>query len=296
MRSEGILVSFWEKGRVDTMSNLKTVLPPIVDLEPSEDCILWRYTDVPSLIEILTFRYIPLVKISRLSDQTEGTILKSVLDKLPKATDIGKDFLFNLYKNIIYVSCWCANEHELAPMWERFSSRNGVAIKTNAKRLLDSLTPPQGGIFKTGYVEYIDENPNDILSERTAIDSDEFDEIQYDAFFYKMSDFSDEREVRILRGGEHKNLSELASDLQPTNLYEIQQLMDTHLVPKEDIMQAGLSSKDELITEIVISPSAHSGVFKTIERLIGILNILRSQISEPAISIEVNESRRKTWF
>ena len=278
------------------MSNLKDVLPTIKDLEPSEDRILWRYTDVPSLIEILTHRYLPLVKIPCLSDQTEGAFLKFALDKLPQATDVGKGFLFDLYKNTTFVSCWCGHKHELAPMWERFSPRDGVAIKTNAKRLFESFIPSWRSKLKIKYVEYIDENPNDILSELTEINSDEFDEFQHDLFFYKMSDFKDEREVRILWKPELKNLSGLASAIQPTNLHEIQRIMDTHLVPKEDIIEARISPMGELITEIVISPSAHSGIQKTIHHLIDILNKLRSLIQEPPLPIEVNESRRKMWF
>ena len=280
------------------MSNLRDILSKyeIKDLEPSEDRILWRYTDIPSLVEMLTHRYLPLVKISCLSDQTEGAFLKCALDKLPQATDIGKGFLFDLYKNITFVSCWCEHKHELAPMWERFSPRDGVAIKTNAKRLFESLTPPRGSEFKIRYVEYISENPNDILSELTEINSDDFDEFQHDLFFYKMSDFKDEREVRILWGGEHKKFSELASAVQPTNLHEVQRIMNTYLVPSEDIIQARMSPMAELITEIVISPSARSGIQKTIHHLIKILNILRSEIQEPPLPIEVNESRRKMWF
>ena len=280
------------------MSNLREILSKyeIKDLEPSKDRILWRYTDVPSLVEMLTRRYLPLVKISRLSDQTEGAFLKFALDKLPQATDIGKGFLFDLCKNITFVSCWCDHKYELAPMWERFSPRDGVAIKTNAKCLFESLTPPRGSEFKIRYVEYISENLNDILAELTEINSDEFDEFQHDFFFYKMSDFKDEREVRILWGSEHKHFSALASVVKPTNLHEIHRIMDTYLVPREDIIQARMSPMEELITEIVISPSARSGIQKTIHRLIEILNILRSQIQEPPLAIEVNESRRKMWF
>ncbi len=106
----------------------------------------------------------------------------------------------------------------------------------------------------------------------------------------------DEREVRILWGGEHKHFSELASAVKPTNLHEIQRIMDTYLVPREDIIQARMNPMEELITEIVISPSARSGIQKTIHRLIEILNILRSRIQEPPLAIEVNESRRKMWF
>lgn len=280
------------------MSNLRDILSKyeIKDLEPSEDLTLWRYTDVPSLVEMLTFRYLPLVKISRLSDQTEGAFLKTVLDKLPQATDVGKGFIFDLCKNLTFVSCWCENEYELAPMWERFSPGDGVAIKTNAKRLFESLTPPQRGKFKIRYVEYINENPNDILSELTEINSDEFNEFQHDLFFYKMSDFEDEREVRVLWGGEHEGFSELAGIVQPTNIHEVQRVMNTHLVPREDIIQAKMSPMEELITEIVISPAARPGIHKTIHHLIAILNTLRGMIQEPPLSIEVNESRRKMWF
>ena len=111
-----------------------------------------------------------------------------------------------------------------------------------------------------------------------------------------MSDFKDEREVRILWGGKHKNFSGLASAVQPTNLHEVQRIMDTHFVPREDIIQARMRPMEELITEIVISPSARSGIQKTIHHLIEILNILRSKIQEPPLPIEVNESRRKMWF
>ena len=48
------------------MTNLRDVLPKIKDLEPSADRILWRYMDIPSLIEILQFGSLPLVKISNL--------------------------------------------------------------------------------------------------------------------------------------------------------------------------------------------------------------------------------------
>ena len=41
------------------MSNLRDVLPTIKDLEPSEDRILWRCTDIPSLVEMLAFEYLP---------------------------------------------------------------------------------------------------------------------------------------------------------------------------------------------------------------------------------------------
>ena len=153
------------------MSSLEDVLPTIRELEPSDDKILWRYTDIPSLIEILMGGYIPLVKVSLLSNQAEGAILKSALNKLPGATDFGENYVFDVYKKTSYVSCWCKNKEELAPMWERFSPRDGVAIKTTIKRLLRCLSPQATSIR---YVEYIDENPDEIFSDFAELDPGEF--------------------------------------------------------------------------------------------------------------------------
>ena len=169
------------------MSNLRDILSKyeIEDLEPSEDKGLWRYTDIPSLIEILTGGYIPLVRVSLLSDPAEGAILKSALNKAPRATDFGKSYVFDVYKKTSFVSCWCENKEELAPMWERFSPRDGVAIKTTAKRLLESLPPPARSVSVTSirYVRYIDESPNDIFSDLAELDLGEFEKFRRDLFF-----------------------------------------------------------------------------------------------------------------
>ena len=81
------------------MSNLRDILSKyeIKDLEPSEDRILWRYTDIPSLIEILTYEYLPLIRVSRLSDPSEGAVLKAAINKLPlKQLILGK-ILYLIY-------------------------------------------------------------------------------------------------------------------------------------------------------------------------------------------------------
>ena len=61
-------------------------------------------------------------------------------------------------------------------MWERFSPRDGVAIQTNAKRLLDCLRPPYRPDI--GFVEYINASPDDVLSECAEIGLEEFEEIR----------------------------------------------------------------------------------------------------------------------
>ena len=256
------------------MSSLKDVLPAIRDLEPSKDKILWRYTDIPSLIEILIGGYIPLVKVSLLSDPAEGAILKSALNKLPGATDFGESYVFDVYKKTSYVSCWCKNKEELAPMWERFTPRDGVAIKTTAKRLLECLPPPATGIGVTSirYVEYINESPDDIFSYLAELDPGEFEKFRRDLFFYKLSDFSDEREVRIFRDETPHLLSRLVA-ANPTDQCKLERFFkDAH---KKDVFR-GISHLNHLIDEIVISPTAHSGIITIVKDLLKFLNEMRA--------------------
>lgn len=282
------------------MSNLRDILSKyeIKDLEPSKDCILWRYTDIPSLIEILTGGYIPLVKVSLLSDPAEGAILRSALNKAPGATDFGKSYAFDVYKKTSFVSCWCKNKEELAPMWERFSPRDGVAIKTTAKRLLECLSPLLAtniGVTSIKYVKYIDESPDDIFSDLAELDLGEFEKFRRDLFFYKLSDFSDEREVRIFREKTPPLLSRLVT-ADPTDQHRLEQFFkNTHAIQKEDVFP-GRSRLNDLITEIVISPTAHSGIFTIVKDLLKSLNEMRASKGYSVFDIKVKESRRKMWY
>ena len=276
------------------MPNLKDVLPTIKDLKPSEDCILWRYTDIPSMIEILSFEYLPLIRVSRLSDPTEGALLNSVLNKLPKAADFGKKFVYDLYKNATFASCWCAHKDELAPMWERFSPRDGVAIKTNAKRLLNCLAPGHGCDIK--WVKYINkDSPDDILSQLASIDPDEYEKLQRDLYFYKMSDFLDEREVRILKCRAPKNAWGLVA-ADGTNRHNLEQLKDNYITASEDIWRVGIATMQSFIDEIIISPTARPGIFKIVNDLLETNNEKRALMGKPELEIKLDDSRRQMWF
>ena len=123
------------------------------------------------------------------------------------------------YRESVYVSSWHISENENAAMWDRYTQGgDGVAIKTNAKILLDCI--PQQSIIsdsesnpilpkpttepKKGYylpqravikpIKYIDKTLSDFEM------SDKYFYKGYDkiCFFYKNVDFKDEKEVRIL--------------------------------------------------------------------------------------------------
>ena len=271
------------------MLNLKSVLPPIRNLEPSEDCILWRYTDIPSLLEILSFNYLPLIKVSSLSDPAEGAMLKFALNKLrlPKpTTDFGRNLVFDMYQKSTFVSSWCANNDELAPMWERFARKDGVAIKTTAKRLMEYLVPGHG--FNIKSVEYIKKSQDDILSQLDFLDLAEFLELLPDLYFYKMSDFRDEREIRIFKCQVPWNAYGL---IATEEIYGpgIEKVISTEILPSKYIMEANVTSMSDFILEIVISPTARPGIFK-------VINNLLQRIGRPELCSKIREYRRNMWF
>ena len=277
------------------MANLRDILSKyeIKDLEPSKNRILWRYTDIPSLIEILTYEYLPLIRMSRLSDPSEGAILKEAINKLPGAADFGKNFVYDIYKKTSFVSCWCESKEELAPMWERFSPRDGVAIKTDAKHLLERIHKTSYDGIK--YVEYIDKSPDDVFSDLSKIEFEEFEELKHNLYFYKLSDFTDEREVRILQC---RKLINFASTVvaDGTNQYVIEQDMVNHVIPKEDIVQTRIASMDDFITEVIVSPTARPGIYKIVKELLRSLDEIRISKGKPKLEIEIKESRRKMWY
>ena len=289
MRFRGILERIFGSGKgfKNIMSNLRDVLPTIKDLEPSEDRILWRYMDLPSLIEILTYKYLPLIRVSGLSDPAEGAMLKFAVNKLelPNSTNFGRNLVLDLYQRFTYISSWCASKDELAPMWERFSPRDGVAIKTSAKRLMDNLVPsPEVDIKR---VEYIDKDQDDVLSQLNSVDTAEFGELHRDLYFYKMSDFMDEREIRIVKCLLPWNTYALVMADGP-NKDSIEQVID-EIMPSEDILPANIASMNDFIIEIVISPTARPGIFK-------VLNNLLQLIGMSELSSKIREYRRKMWF
>ena len=269
------------------MSSLKDVLPTIKDLEPSEGRILWRYMDLPSLIEILTYKYLPLIRVSRLSDPAEGAMLKFAVNKLelPNPTNFGRNLVLDLYQRFTYISSWCASKDELAPMWERFARRDGVAIKTSAKRLMDNLVPSPEVDIKC--VEYIDKDQDDVLSQLNSVDTAEFGELLRDLYFYKMSDFMDEREIRIVKCLLPWNIYGLVMVDGP-NRDSIEQVI-AGMMPSEDILPANITSMNDFIIEIVISPTARPGIFK-------LLNNLLQLIGMSELSSKIREYRRKMWF
>lgn len=283
------------------------------DLVPDENITLWRYMSFGSLCEILMNNHIPLISIRNFSDKSEGIILKEVLSKLPNTYEESIKYAIQQYFEWVYISSWHKSENENAAMWDRYTyGGEGVAIKTNAKLLLDCIKAVEHNIIggpeyagtmnpqstpneiklNVGYVikeiEYTERKPSE-FEIREELLREGYDKM---CFFYKMMDFKDEAEVRILYSPFIAPY-QLSQD-HPSNLPDIE-------APIETSTHLRIDSADKLIQQIVISPYAHNQFIKTVEQVIARIeifkNVLQKQLGGKRYQLAYNivESRRKEW-
>ena len=302
-------------------------IPP--DLEPDENITLWRYMSFGSLCEILMNDHIPLISIRNFSDKSEGAILREVLSKLPDVYVDHIEYTMQKYRESVYISSWHISKNENAAMWDRYThGGEGVAIKTNAKLLLDCI--PQQSIVNGGYkglimprkpelkegailparviikpVKYIDNNPSDFEMREEYFynnpsDFEMREEYFYNGydkmcFFYKFIDFQDESEVRILTS---PFVNPFGYALMKPNSFEKhsqKSIKGEDHIPFENSLSIEIGSANTLIQKIVISPHAHNKFIETVKQIINHINTHRASLGSELIQCCVVESRRKEW-
>lgn len=281
------------------------------DLEADEKTKLWRYMSFSSLCEILWNDCIPLISIRNFPDKSEGAILREILSKLPNVNEKHIEYAMQKYRESVYISSWHISDIENAAMWERYThGGEGIAIKTNAKLLLeciphqeiisdsegDLILPkpteliegtfqPQRAIIKP--IEYIDNNPSDFNMHEEDFRKG-YDKL---CFFYKMAEFEDEQEVRILTSLFQDPYGYLT--MTPEQFYEY-----SVIKPKSfnNSLLKCIGSANKLIQEIITSPHAHNNFIRTVEDIIRSINEYYAQSPQyERFDCEVVESRRKEW-
>ena len=288
--------------------------PP--DLAPDENIILWRYMSFSSLCEILMNDCIPLISIRNFSDKSEGAILREILSKLPDVYVDHIEFTMQKYRESVYVSSWHRSKNENAAMWDRYThGGEGVAIKTNAKLLLDCI--PQQSFVNGGYIGLImPEKPEPkegaIPPARTIIKPikyinnspssfemrEEYLHHGYDkmCFFYKFIEFQDESEVRILTSPFVNPFGYAL--MKPNSFQNVSQksIKGEDHIPFENSLSIEIGSANKLIQQIVISPHAHNKFIETVKQVVNHINMYRASIESELIQCCIVESRRKEWM
>lgn len=288
-------------------------IPP--DLEPGENTTLWRYMSFSSLCEIVAYNYIPLIGISKFKDKSEGVILKEILSKIYGTPEYVVQYAMQRYYETTYVSSWHKAQDENAAMWDRYTyGGEGVAIKTNAKLLIDCINsagrpPAEIPITPNEYfsdeninryerekpnainipwviiksVKYINNNPKDFEMDRIYLENG------YDllCFFYKLEDFKDEAEIRILRSA-FGNAFMYAKT--PPN-----ELPNHDLGVTGDAVALPINSVSKFIQQIVVSPYAHSNFINIVKEFIGI-PVRRPSGQIERIECDIVESRQSRWI
>lgn len=281
------------------------------DLQPDEEMKLWRYTSFSSLCEIIMYNRLPLINVGKFTDKSEGVILKEILCKLEGVNERIVDFVMQIYRNSILVSSWHKSVNENAAMWDRYARNGeGVAIKTNAKRLLNCIEYHKsirkiyvGNETKDVIMDYTTESTPDRCfikeieythTEPSNLEINKSDlEKGYDilTFFYKMEDFKDEKEVRILypfTPGIYRIIESKDVDIGNIKIDRntlVQQALKA-ISEKPYEFKFDIGSAYNLIDKIVISPYAHTEMIKTVRDVV-------NSITDYEISIE--ESNRTNW-
>lgn len=205
------------------------------------DVKIWRYMNLYKFEDLLRTRTLYCTQIDRFGDRLEGTRTQRSFERgmkrwiaryaaehrmgielsFPSALHV-EDLSRSISRQAVFASCWHKNKRESARMWKHYG-QEGVAIQSTIGRLLESTKGHEDRyIVHVQSVVYVD---------HTLDDSDE-DE----AFIYKDSSYSHEREVRAFvmrigdRGGGEKP-SDLPDYLRPPCDLETL-IVSVHLPPQ----------------------------------------------------------------
>jgi len=137
--------------------------PEDIFLPPENlDTKIWRYMDFPKYVSLLEKSAIFLSRSDLLGDSFEGslsplnTVVQSMQASLhglaPGSLTMPPEVRQRL-REMIYVNCWHANEHESVAMWSLYArSTEGVAVCSTYRKLSAQLPP----YHYFGLVRYID--------------------------------------------------------------------------------------------------------------------------------------------
>ncbi len=138
-------------------------------------------------------------------------------------------------------------------------------------------------IIKT--IKYTSSNPTDFEMETKYLQHG-YDKL---CFFYKLEDFKDESEIRILLSNELNAYS--FCQIDPSAIYKVNEVMNQQMVHRSSV-QLKIDSASKLIQQIIVSPYAHDQFIKTVNQSIESINLYRQ--TDP-IECDIIESRRKEW-
>jgi hypothetical protein len=110
------------------------------DLEKNDQ--LWRYIDLHQLLYFLNTETIFFAPLSSFEDPLEGFSKKNFAVVEGEERSVDKNFDhrdLREQQQLIYASCWFLGDSESMAMWETHSNPDSVALKFNARQLIDLI-------------------------------------------------------------------------------------------------------------------------------------------------------------
>ena len=165
------------------------------------DVRIWRYMNLRYFEDMLRTSTLYCARLDRFNDQLEGTRTQRSFERgmknwiaryaaehnmgielsFPSALNV-EDLSRSISRQAVFASCWHKNKRQSPKMWRRYG-HDAVAIRSTVGRLLESTKSHEDQyIVHVQSVVYVDH----------ALDESDEDE----AFIYKDSSYSHEREVR----------------------------------------------------------------------------------------------------
>jgi hypothetical protein len=227
---------------------------------PEDDTTLWRYINLEKLLSLLATQEIFLCRIDKFKDPWEGSWPQSTLEAIDKnwSSEAVQNFksITEAMKSAHFLSCWHKSKHESAALWEQYSGKSGIAIRTTVAKLRASITGNYR--FYIGQVEYIDfpTAPSPTMNLMNPV-------------FKKRQSFEHEKEVRLLVS----HIAQQGENLDWENQYE-------YLTLKVDLVK--------LIDCLYVSPQSPDWVVDSIKDLLGKykmsnVSVVKSMLYSPAI-------------
>lgn len=232
------------------------------------DQTLWRYMSLDKFICLLSAKtlYFSVITEFGESDPFEGAYPSNVLANLANQRRVmvaplasfknnvnheREEFIFNylasrffIARNTAVVNCWHKNEYESESMWRIYSENTGVAIKTNARKLIECITDARKNDVKMNSVIYMDFEKCDPVHVQVS------EENNY-APLFKRRCFEHEREVRLYY---YLDLS----------FSEIEEKKNTNSMPRGIELDI---DPDILIEEVYVSPYARETYEKSVRAI-----------------------------
>ena len=249
---------------------------------PPRNAILWRYLDFAKYISLLDTGSIFFPRADKLNDPFEGSLPRSFASNEPRFFDtkvplqVEEKAQFSDLPKFSLVSCWHLSTRESDAMWKLYSREtDGVAIRTEFKRLCDSLTSnnPDAQFF-TGLVDYVDFATLDTPI-RGSVDS----------FMLKRLGFEHERELRVLTQPKPEMDGYPGKPDLSAPLYEKGK---SYRVDLEDVIQG-----------VVVAPFAEDWFFDlvvSVTKRYGIsVRVRRSELAKMPIWSDENE-QASNWY